>query len=390
MKPQRLLVITRRFWPAAGGTERMLGNLTGELAKRGYRVTVLTAAWKQTWSNSIVFRNVSMVRLPKPKAGPFGSVRYMRALVHWLRHNHSDYDLAYVSGLKEEAYATVDTLRGLLPVVLCAERAGRWGDCLWQLETHRGRKIKRVCMAAKAFVGPSRALERELQAAGYPRDRIHFLSHGVPIPAEQHLPHVRSAARSVLAATSRQMVLPEKAALAVYHGCLHTERGVGHLVEAWAKVVARRPDARLWLAGERSDDPTLLGKIDSLKLTGRVVPVGAFDNPEELLAAADLLVSPAGEDDSLPLIEAMAAGLPVVGFDNAGNRAVVSDGRQGLLVPPGKSESLAQAVNRLLDEPQLARQMGSEGRIRAENKFPLAKMVDHHVTLVEELTSPGT
>ncbi|MEE9602538.1 MAG: glycosyltransferase family 4 protein [Thermoguttaceae bacterium] len=383
-------MITRRFWPATGGTERMLGNLAGELAKRGYPVTVLTAAWEKTWPSPIVFRGVPVVRLPKPKAGPFGSVRYIRALIHGLRHNREAYDLAYVSGLQEEANAAVGTLRGLLPVVLRAERTGRWGDCLWQLETHRGRNVKRVCMGARAFVGPSRALERELQAAGYPRDRIHFLSHGVPIPSQRHLPHVQSEARSVLAATSHRMVLPEKAALAVYHGCLHPERGVGHLVEAWARVVARRPGAKLWLAGERSDDPALLGQIDSLKLTGRVVPVGAFDSPEELLAAADLLVSPAGEDDSLLLIEAMAAGLPVVAFDNAGNRAVVSDGRHGLLVPPGKSESLAEAVNRLLDEPQLARQMGSEGRIRAENEFPLAKMVDRHVTLVEELVSPGT
>ena len=166
MKPPRLVVITRRFWPATGGTERMLGNLAGELAKRGYPVTVLTAAWEKTWPSPIVFRGVPVVRLPKPKAGPFGSVRYIRALTHWLRHNHPDYDLAYVSGLQEEAYAAVDTLRGLLPVVLRAERAGRWGDCLWQLETHRGRNVKRVCMGARAFGGPSRALERELQAAG--------------------------------------------------------------------------------------------------------------------------------------------------------------------------------------------------------------------------------
>ena len=384
MKPPRLVIITRRFWPAAGAAERMLGSLAAELVRRGCQVTILTAALEKRWANPMTFRGASVVRLPKPHQGSFGSVRYLRALVRWLRNNQADYDLVYVSSLREEARAAVDNLRGRKPVVLRAERSGQWGDCLWQLQTRHGRKIKSACLKADAFIGPSRALERELQAAGYPRGLIHFTAHGFPA-APDHLPRRQAAARALLATTNQLMGLPEKAPLAVYHGGLQPEQGVARLIEAWKQVVGRRPDARLWLCGQQSDDAALLQRIQSLELTGRVIPVGGFDNPQDMLAAADLFVSAADEDDSLVLVEAMATGLPVVACDNAGNRAAVSDGRQGFLVPPRQSDPLAKAIDRLLAEPQAALEMGMAGKIRAEREFPLAKMVDQHVRLVEQL-----
>lgn len=390
MKLPRLVIITRRFWPAAGGSERMLGNLAAELAWRGCRVTVLTPAWDKKWSEHIYFRGASVIRLPKPHSGSFGSVRYLRALVRWLRNNQAAYDVVYVSSLREEARAAVDNLRGRKPVLLRAERAGQWGDCLWQLESRHGRKIKRVCLKADALIGPSRALERELQAAGYPRDRIRFIPHGFPTAPQRDVQQ-QAVARALLKTTNPLMTLPEKAfgelaPLAVYHGRLHPAQSVGPLLDVWKEVVRRMPDARLWLSGERSDHPDLLEQIQSLELSQRVIPIGGFDNPRDLLSAADLFVSAAEEDDSLPLVEAMAAGLPVVAFDNEGNRAVVTGGRQGLLTPPHQSGTMADAVCRLLDDAQLAQEMGTAGKIRAESEFPLAKMVDRHVTLLEELT----
>jgi phosphatidylinositol alpha-mannosyltransferase len=84
-------------------------------------------------------------------------------------------------------------------------------------------------------------------------------------------------------------------------------------------------------------------------------------------AAADLFVSPAvgGESFGIVLAEAMSAGLPVVASALAGFREVVRDGQEGILVPPGDDDALADAVARVLDDQALARRLAAAGRARA-------------------------
>jgi phosphatidylinositol alpha-mannosyltransferase len=85
-------------------------------------------------------------------------------------------------------------------------------------------------------------------------------------------------------------------------------------------------------------------------------------------AAADVFVSPATGQESfgIVLVEAMAAGVPVVASDIAGYREVVRDGVDGLLVPPGDPNALAGAIRRVLSEPELAATLSAGGRSRAE------------------------
>ena len=84
-------------------------------------------------------------------------------------------------------------------------------------------------------------------------------------------------------------------------------------------------------------------------------------------AACDLYLGPAtgGESFGVVLVEAMAAGLPVVASDIPGYDEVVRDGVNGLLVPPGNPDALAAAAGRVLDEPALAGRLAAAGRDRA-------------------------
>lgn len=386
MSPPRLVLVTQRFWPLMGRAATATANLAAEFASRKIDVTVLTVRWHPLWPAEVTCGGVPVVRLGGPPGRGRSATRYVKALSRWLEQNHRRYELVYVSELKHEAYAALRATRRGVPVVLRAEAAGRLGDCLWQLEAKGGRRIKRECMKADALIGPSRLVERELIAAGYPRHRVHYLPYGVPIPADRS-PIRKASARTALAEANAGLRMPDDAPLAVYTGRLHATKGVPELVSAWQWVVDSRPQARLWLAGEGPLRKGLAEQIAGLGLTGRVVLAGVFDSVEELLAAADLFVLPSREDGpSLALVEAMGAGLPIVATDIPGTRELVSDGQHGLLVPGRNVDALSAAILRLLDAPEMAAQLGAAARARAQAQFSLAQTADAHLKLFESLT----
>ena len=379
------MLITRRFWPLVGGAERAMANLAAEMAARGLDVTVLTARWHPDWPARISYRGVPVVRLPQTSVRLWGTVRYMQSLGRWLRANDGRYDVVCVSMLKHDAFTAIRAVGGRVPVVLRAAGAGQSGDCVWQLDARCGRRIKRGCMQADALVGPSRAVERELIAAGYPRDRVHWLANGVPIPEEAGTSE-KATARAALAGANPALDCPIAAPLALYTGRLDRAKGLSTLVAAWQGVLARRPDAQLWLAGEGPYRATLEDEIASRNLDGRVVLAGVFDSVDELLRAADLFVLPSLEEGmSVALLEAMAAGLPIVASDIPGNRDVVADGREALLVPVEDSGALAAAIHRVFDEPDLATRLGTAARELAAERFSLAAMADRYLELFESL-----
>ncbi len=198
--------------------------------------------------------------------------------------------MAYVAGLKEEAWAAVQALAGRRPVVLAPQRAGRAGDCLWQIEAPGGERIKAACMRADAFVAPTPALQRELLAAGYPHQRIQHLPLGVPL-GPPRTPATRAAARSLLAEAHVALQLGQRNPLVVSTGRLAPQRGWEQLVTAWSALAGRWPEARLWLAGEVRQPAALRQLLQSPYAAGQVAAIGVFDELDGLLAAADAPVS---------------------------------------------------------------------------------------------------
>lgn len=385
MNPLRLVLISRRFWPLVDRGASVMANLASELVVRAADVTLLTARWQSGWPPEVTVRDVPVVRVARPPGRWRDTNRYMRSIARWLRRNRGRFDLVCVSRLRCEAYAALKAVGREVPVVLRAESAGRLGDCVWQLEASGGRRIKQECMKAGALVGPSRAIERELIAAGYPRDRVHYLPNGVPTaPAGSRAR--KAAARAALVGANPSLRMADGAPLAVSIGRLDEAKELGYLVAAWQKVVAVHPDARLWLVGEGPHRKRLEDQIVDLDLLGRVFLAGMYDSVEELLAAADLFVLPSREEGpSLALLEAMGAGLPVVTTDVAGNRELVTDGVNGLLVPNRDVEALGTAVLRLWNEPDRAARLATAGRDLVEARFSLARMVDAHLELFESL-----
>lgn len=383
MNPLRIALVTRRYWPQVGGAEMAMANLATEFRRLGQQAIVLTAQWESHWPTEVVHREVPVVRLPQPQVRGWGTIRYMHALARWLRKHHHDYDAVLVSMLKHDAYAAITSLRGSqVPVIVRAEGAGATGDCQWQRSARFGNRIKKACTQAAALIAPSRAIEEELLAACYNIDRIHFIPNGVAIEA----PRERSRkliARSAIADANLSLEMVAEAPLVVYTGRLHEQKGLLDLVNAWERFAAREPNGRLWMIGEGPQREPLYDAIVDLGLHHQAYLPGAFDDVTEVLEAADVFVLPSYEEGmSLALLEAMAAGVPVVATDIPGNRQLVTHEVHGLLVPPRDPTALLAAIERLLADTVLAERLAASARARVEREFSLTVMAQRHLDVI--------
>jgi glycosyltransferase involved in cell wall biosynthesis len=382
MDSPRIVFVTRRFWPLLGSAETIIANLAEAFVQRGMQATIVTAQWDPQWPREIVHRSVRVVRLPQPPERVLGMWSYMRELARWLERNRGRFDLAYVSQLKHDAYVAIRAGRRLgFPVVLRAAGVGVSGDCSWLASGRCRGRIRRQAQRADAVIAPSPVAQAELTAARFPVERLVLLESGVPIP-EARTAAGRTLARETIGYSNAALSLDERTLLAVYTGRLDATKGLGTLIAAWAKVVERQLDARLWLIGEGPEHAALEKQIHARGLSGRVQLVGSFDNYEDMLLAADLFILPSHEVGlSLALLEAMATGLPVVASDIAGNRRLVDDRASGLLVPSGDAAALAAAIERVFEEPDWAAGLGAAGRRKVKERYSLDRMVDEHVAL---------
>ncbi|HXZ43263.1 MAG TPA: glycosyltransferase family 4 protein, partial [archaeon] len=162
----------------------------------------------------------------------------------------------------------------------------------------------------------------------------------------------------------------------------------GHrvLLEALPEVIGEFPDLRVLLFGRGPLEGELKRLCLRYDLSSHVRFVGFRMDLDRVLPCLDLVVHPAVmEGLGLSLLEAAAAGVPVVASRVGGIPEVVQDGVNGLLVPPADAQALATAIVRVLREPALGRTLGKAGRELVRQNFSAAKMVDGNLRVYREI-----
>jgi glycosyltransferase involved in cell wall biosynthesis len=173
---------------------------------------------------------------------------------------------------------------------------------------------------------------------------------------------------------------------AISVGRLHAVKDQATLLRATRRIVDVRPEFRLALVGDGPERQGLEQLRRELALEESVRLAGERNDVGERLSQSDLfMLSSLSEGVSLTLLEAMAAGLPVIATDVGGNREVVAHGETGFLVPPGSPEAIASAALSLIDDPARALAMGRAGRKRIEQIFDLGIVVRRYEALYLEL-----
>ncbi len=172
---------------------------------------------------------------------------------------------------------------------------------------------------------------------------------------------------------------------------LHHYKGHTCFLEAWMRVVARFPSAVALLVGDGAERPRLEQIVSEAGLSSNVRFLGSRLDVPEILAVSDLLVHPSLQEGFCNVIlEAMAAGKVVVATDVGGNAEAVVDGRTGLLVPAGDAARLADAMLRLLYDPEERRRFGEAGYARAAELFTLEAMVERYESVYDRMTKRVT
>jgi len=245
----------------------------------------------------------------------------------------------------------------------------------------------------RAFATAERALAKRTDAllAVSPQVRDDLLGMGIGTPAQWHVIPVGIELDDLVRdrpsrdAARRHLNLPLDAPIVGCVGRLVPIKDHGTFLDAAVRLLRDRPDVTFAIAGDGELREGLKQRARQL-LGDRVVFLGWVEDLRSLYAAFDVVALTSRlEGTPVSLIEAAAAGKPVVATRVGGVREVVRDGETGLLVSPEDPVSVAASLLALLDDPQGARRMGAEGTAWVTGRFSARRLAQDLAALYAEL-----
>jgi glycosyltransferase involved in cell wall biosynthesis len=355
----------------AGGAERLMVEYLPRLAARGVEPTVVTIqsrdgnpAAAEIEAAGIPVTNLGIIRLRER-----GALRRVTAAIESAAPElvHTQLEFSNILGTiaaRRLGIPTVTTIHTIDRPRRWSRDAARYRLMAWVLKARRARVVSVSRSARAHFMGRSRAR----------RDRVVTLHNGIDLS--------RFSGGTARQETRRELGVGAGDLVAMTVAVLRPPKGIADMIAALPELAAVHPSLRYVVVGDGPDHGRLVDAAASHGVSERVVFTGARSDIARLLAAADVFVLPS-HTEALPtvLIEAMAAGLPVVATEVGGIPEMVERGTSALLVPAHSPALLADAVGRVLSAPIQAAAMGRAGRRVAAERFDIDRQA---ARLVEE------
>lgn len=369
----RIHHVTPYFHPEIGGLEESVKRFAAWQAERGNQVVVHTLAFTSTWDPLLASDQIDGVTIRRYP--PVVRRGYYRT---WFRPDLDETDLIHLHGYAVRTNDRVARNASGKPLVYSLHHGVRMPhptrthrllrrgyDYLVGLRTLR--LVDRILVASQGDVP-------WLTRRRIPAEKVRVVP--TPLSESDYIPCDPKLGRQVAGADR----------FVLYVGRLHREKGVAHLLDAFARLPA---NAHLVFAGPDGGMlANLRQRTEALHLSERVRFLGpvAEDEKRALLAASTCLALPSfHEAQGLTILEAWAQARPVVATRVGALAELVVDHENGLLVPFGDVGGLAKALSRLWNDEDAGRRMGGQGRLLAE-RYRLDRVAPELQTIYEEIT----
>ena len=371
----KLCIVTRSVIKG-DGQGRANYEIVWEAIRRGDHVTLLSSNVEPELQqhSQVTWINIPVKRWPTQL---LSSLVFSWRSTAWLGKHRSSVDLVQAYGAVTGAATDVNTVQfvhgGWLrsPVHPWRLRRNFSGAYQWLYTVLNSSWEKKAFQQAKVVVAVSEKIEKELLAIGVAKERIRVILNGVDL--NEFSPGATSHS---------QWGIPEGVTLALFVGDIRTARkNLDTVLYALVKV----PELHLAVAGatERSPYPQLAAELG---LGERVHFLGFRRDVSAIMKAVDLFVFPSRyEACTLVLLEAMAAGLPVITAATAGGAEIVTPECGVVLSDSEARQTLAEALTRLASDGELRSKMGQAARAIAERHSWRSK-AQSYVDLFEELS----
>ena len=366
----RILYWMEVYWPAIGGIEVLSALAIRELRRRGHEVVVVTRQGDLDRPAVDEYEGTPIHRFPFARAlteRDLDAVYRSRKGVAELKKSF-DPDLIHLNFSGASGYfhmATVDAAP--VPWVFAVRHP---------LDGYgAGPLINRLLQSASWVTGNSMyTLESIRRADPEASSKSSVIFNALPSAAYHPTPLTMDSPRLV------------------FVGRLVPEKGADTAVEAFARIAAAHPAARLEIVGDGPCRPALRALADRLDVSDRVEFTG-WVSPQDVPAVlnrASVVIMPSHvESFGLVALEAGLMARPAVVSAVGGLTEVVADGETGLTAPVGDAGAFAIALDRLLSDPAAARRMGSAARKRALQVFSFDHYVDSYEALYRRLVQPA-
>lgn len=361
------ITVTISSLTRGGGAEKVASVLINSWAKRGHPVTAITLYSVPSDEQSID-PAVQRANLGADDSAGGGLARgvfgRIGRLAEFRRQIVSSRPDVIISVMDRVNVLTLLATAGLkIPTIVCEHTDPNVHKITWTWSLLRRLLYPRARAVVVLTEDASRWAKKIV-----PAPRVHVIPNPAEAPASSHAGNGGSATRTVIAM-----------------GRLIPLKRFDLLLEAFSRCTGAHPDWSLTILGDGPERESLLMSIERLGLSGRVSMPGRVEEPQDYLARADLFaMSSDYEGFPMSLLEAMASGLPVVSTDcPSGPRAMIRDGIDGLLVPPGRAGPLAEALDRLMSDDA---QRVEFGRRAAEviDRFGVEKVMSMWDAVIDE------
>jgi glycosyltransferase involved in cell wall biosynthesis len=363
--PLRILEIIPTL--VRGGAEKQLTLLAAGLPRDRFDVHLCTLTAEGPLKEELEAAHVPYHHIGKTwKADPRAFWR-LRALIRRLRP-----DVVHTWLFAANAYGRQAAFSAGVANVIAGERCVDPWKSWPQLAIDRflARRTSRIATNSSGVV--------EFYAAhGIPREKFIVIPNGVAPPGR-----VEHVSREALLA---ELHLPPDAKLIGAVGRLWPQKRVKDLIWAADLLKVLRDDVHLLIIGDGPQRWRLERYRDQVQIQDRVHFLGARDDVPRILPHLDCLwLASEYEGQSNAILEAMAAGKPVVASDIPGNRDLVVPGQTGFLFPVGDRAEVARCTRTILDDPALSARLGRAGQCRVQDEFSIEKMVSRYAALYEQ------